>query len=99
MDQKKTFFIVIEGIDGAGKSSIAPQLVEVLQKSFGNNVKLTFEPHDPSCAGVFIRQVLMKKISNVPLSTLALAFATNRADHCDREIIPFLERVLVPAII
>lgn len=92
MDQKKNFFIVIEGIDGSGKSSIARQVVEVLQDSFGNNVKLTFEPHDPSCAGVFIRQVLMKKILNVPLRTLALAFATNRADHCDREIMPFLER-------
>lgn len=92
MDQKKNFFLVIEGIDGSGKSSLAHQVVEVLQDSLGNKVKLTFEPHDPSCAGVFIRQVLMKKIRNVPLRTLALAFATNRADHCDREIVPFLER-------
>lgn len=59
----------------------------------GRYVKLTFEPHDPSCAGLFIRQVLMKKIANIPTKTLALAFAANRADHCDREIQPFLQQV------
>jgi dTMP kinase len=89
----KTFFIVIEGIDGSGKSSVTRRLVRVLEATLGRHVKLTFEPHDPSCAGLFIRQVLMKKITNIPARTLALAFATNRADHCDREIVPFLEQV------
>ena len=40
---------------------------------------------------MFIRQVLMKKIKNVPMRTLALAFAANRLDHYEREIKPFLE--------
>ena len=87
----QTFFLVIEGIDGSGKSSITRRLVKVLEATLGRHVKLTFEPHDPSCAGLFIRQVLMKKVANIPARTLALAFAVNRADHCDREISPFLE--------
>ncbi|PIX49661.1 MAG: dTMP kinase [Armatimonadetes bacterium CG_4_10_14_3_um_filter_66_18] len=87
-----SFFLVIEGLDGSGKSSVARWLVTVLLDTLGPNVKLTFEPHDPSCAGLFIRQALMSKIrGGVPPNTLALAFAVNRADHCDRELRPFLE--------
>jgi dTMP kinase len=91
-NDKKTFFLAIEGIDGTGKSSIARSLVQILQATLDKNVKLTFEPHDPSCAGLFIRQILMRKLLNVPSKTLALAFAVNRADHCDREIVPFLNQ-------
>jgi len=86
------FFVVIEGIDGSGKTTIAIKLFEMLNKVYKDKIKLTFEPHDPSCAGYYIRQVLMKKIHNVPLKTLALAFAVNRADQCQREIIPFLTK-------
>lgn len=92
MNNKNTFFLVIEGLDGTGKSSITRALVQILQATLGKNVKLTFEPHDPSCAGLFIRQILMRKLLNVPAKTLALAFAVNRADHCDREISPFLNQ-------
>lgn len=92
MNEKNTFFLVIEGLDGTGKSSITRTLVQILQATLGKNVKLTFEPHDPSCAGLFIRQILMRKLLNVPPKTLALAFAVNRADHCDREILPFLNQ-------
>jgi dTMP kinase len=91
VNNKNTFFLVIEGIDGTGKSSVARLLVQMLQTSLGKNVKLTFEPHDPSCAGLFIRQILMRRL-DVPKRTLALAFAVNRADHCDREISPFLNQ-------
>lgn len=91
-NDKNTFFLVIEGLDGTGKSSITRTLVQILQATLGKNVKLTFEPHDPSCAGLFIRQILMRKLTKVPAKTLALAFAVNRADHCDREISPFLNQ-------
>src|SRR5579883_1976677 len=84
------FFLVIEGVDGAGKTEIARRLLYILQRTHGNDVKITFEPHDPSCGGLYIRQVLIGKIRDVPLSTLALAFAANRADHVGREIDPFL---------
>ncbi|HUW61170.1 MAG TPA: dTMP kinase [Candidatus Bathyarchaeia archaeon] len=83
------FFVVIEGLDGTGKSSIARAITQVLNQNGG--AKLTFEPHDPSACGIFLRQVLMHRI-NAPLETLALAFATNRADHCNRDIGPFLQQ-------
>ena len=90
--KKESFFLVIEGLDGSGKSSVARWIVETLKATLGNNVKLTFQPHDPSCAGLFIRQILMEKIRHISPNTVALAFAVNRADHYDREIFPFLNQ-------
>ncbi len=89
--EKKSLFIAIEGLDGSGKSSVAQQLAELLNSSNHETVKLTYEPHDPSCAGLFIRQVLTKEIKTFTPRVLALAFAANRLDHCDREINPWLE--------
>lgn len=89
--EKESLFIVIEGLDGSGKTSVARQLAHVLDPVFRGSVKLTFEPHDPSCAGLFIRQILMKKIRDFTPRALALAFAVNRLDHCDREINPWLD--------
>jgi dTMP kinase len=84
------FFLVIEGLDGSGKSEISRRLKQTLQTAHGPDVELTFEPHDPSAAGLFIRQVLTKQIETKD-RTLALAFALNRADHNDRIINPFLD--------
>ncbi|MFN0213356.1 MAG: dTMP kinase [Saprospiraceae bacterium] len=90
--KNKSLFIAIEGLDGSGKSSVARCLADLLDASDkGKIVKLTYEPHDPSCAGNFIRQVLTKEIKTFTPRVLALAFAANRLDHCDREIIPWLE--------
>ena len=88
--QNDGFFFVIEGLDGSGKTEVARRVAHVLRQTHGDDVTLTFEPHDPSCAGLFIRQVLNRSIASVPLRTLALAFAANRADHCDRVVNPFL---------
>lgn len=92
--QNKNLFIVIEGLDGSGKTEISRRLTQILEHfpRYQSKVKLTFEPHDPSCSGVYIRQVLMKRISKFSPKTLALAFAANRLDHCDREINPFLDQ-------
>lgn len=84
-----SFFCVIEGMDGAGKSSLARQLYDALSQTHPGHVSLTFEPHDASAAGKYIRSVLAKQAKASPLS-LALAFALNRADHLDRVINPFL---------
>lgn len=89
MSSKKSYFLVIEGLDGSGKTEMARRLAKNLRLQFGDNVKLTFEPHDPSCAGLFIRQILTKRIDADPL-TIAIAFAANRLDHCDRILTPFL---------
>lgn len=90
----KSLFIVVEGLDGSGKTEISRRLVRILERTakYKDRVKLTFEPHDPSCAGVYIRHVLMRRIKKFSPKTLALAFSANRLDHCDREINPFLDQ-------
>lgn len=82
---------MIEGLDGSGKSTVSRYLANVLNTAYKDRVKLSFEPHDPSCAGLFIRQVLTKKIKNFSSKMLPLAFAANRLDHCTRVIQPWLE--------
>ena len=85
-----SFFFVIEGIDGAGKSSIARQLCDALSQTHRERVVLTYQPHNPSAAGKYIRRVLAKETKASPRA-LALAFALNRIDHLDRVIEPALD--------
>ncbi len=88
----KTLFIVIEGLDGSGKSTAAKLLANRLETKFPNKIKLTYEPHNPSCGGEYIRAVLEKRITEFHHRTLALAYAANRLDHCDRIIQPWLSK-------
>lgn len=86
-----SFFLVIEGLDGSGKSEISRRLAALLRATLGERVMLTFEPHDPSAAGLYIRQVLKHKVTAAP-RTIALAYALNRADHNGQVIEPFLDQ-------
>ena len=86
----KPLFIVIEGLDGSGKSTAAKELAKVLEGRFSKKVLHTYEPHDPSCGGDYIRAVLKKKIAQFHHRTLALAYAANRLDHNYRTIKPHL---------
>lgn len=88
--QKKSLFIVIEGLDGSGKTSVSRAVTEFLNQRRPNSVKNTFEPHDDSCGGLVIRDILTKKITSFDPNFLPLAFATNRLDHCTRVIKPWL---------
>ncbi|MEO1518581.1 MAG: dTMP kinase [Bacteroidota bacterium] len=92
MPAKESLFIVIEGLDGSGKSSAGRAMMDYLELAFPGRIKLTFEPNDSSCGGLYIRQVLTKRITQFRHRTLALAFAANRLDHGDRIIGPALER-------
>lgn len=85
-----SFFLVIEGLDGAGKTEVTRRLADVLREKMDERVLLTYEPHDPSAAGDYIRQVLAKQFT-VSARTLALAYALNRADHNERVLTPFLD--------
>lgn len=82
-----SFFLVIEGLDGAGKSCIARHLYDSLTPAHANRVILTYEPHDLSAAGEHIRDVLAKRV-RVSARSLAYAFAHNRIDHLDSVINP-----------
>ncbi|MBK9746829.1 MAG: dTMP kinase [Chloroflexi bacterium] len=87
---KPDFFLVLEGLDGSGKSEISRRLTAYLTEQRGvNRVLLTYEPYDPFVAGEYLRQALRKEI-RVRNHTLALAYALNRADHLDRLVNPFL---------
>ena len=79
--QKKSLFIVIEGLDGSGKTTVAKRLLEVANREFIGKIKFTYEPNNPSAGGEFIRDILMKKITKFHPRVLAYAFAANRLDH------------------
>lgn len=88
---KKSLFIVIEGLDGSGKTTAAKQLVNAATGKFKGKIKFSYEPHDPSAAGDFIRDILKKKITQFHPRVLAYAFAANRLDHNYRVINPWIE--------
>lgn len=87
---QESFFIVIEGIDGAGKTSIAERLLQVLRQTHGDDVLLTQEPHDKSLVGAEIRQALKREFPLSPLE-LAQAFSLNRSNHLKTCIEPHLK--------
>ncbi len=88
--QKKQngFLIVFEGIDGAGKSTIAKALCAHLQEQ-GLSVFLTREPGG-SMVGAELRKIVQQQV--VPLDTKAefLLFAADRAQHVADVIKPRL---------
>ena len=88
---KKSLFIVIEGLDGSGKTTVAKRLIEEAKQDFAGKIKFTYEPNDPSAGGQFIRDILTKKITQFHPRVLAYAFAANRLDHNYRLINPWLE--------
>ena len=85
-----TFFVVIEGIDGAGKTSIAERLRQVLRQTHDDDVLMTQQPHDRSLVGAEIRLALKRELSLSPLE-LAQAFALNRSNHLKTCIEPHLQ--------
>ena len=88
-----SFFCVIEGIDGAGKTEVARHIHAALRHTLGAAVLLTREPHDDSVVGKEIRAALANKREQGAFSPVALAqaFALNRTDHLETVIEPFLQ--------
>lgn len=89
-------FIVIEGIDGAGKSTQAKMLAEWFEEK-GYEVVLTKEPTD-TAFGKLIRRLVLTGgregiIDGARISheAEALLFAADRAEHVDKLIRPSLE--------
>ncbi len=82
-------FIVLEGIDGCGKSTQAKLLAKWLEKE-GRGVCLTSEPSG-SRIGVFIREILSGKVDVDP-KTLALLFSADRYEHLKKEVMPALDK-------
>lgn len=75
-------FIVLEGIDGSGKSSHARLLAERLEKE-GVKVHRTFEPTD-GAIGTLLRRYLRGEIT-ASERTIASLFLADRLDHIQKE--------------
>ncbi len=84
---KKGLFIAIEGIDGAGKTTVAKAVVDSLEKKYSYPVLLTSEPTKKKI-GLLLRQYL--KNPHAKREVDALLFAADRVEHYFEEIEPFV---------
>ncbi|NNL86856.1 MAG: dTMP kinase [Myxococcales bacterium] len=86
--RRRGTFVVIEGIDGAGKSTQARLLAEALERG-GIQVLLTREPTD----GVYGTRIRSAAASGtrLPASEELELFGKDRAEHVDGVILPALE--------
>ncbi|MCB1180027.1 MAG: dTMP kinase [Leptospiraceae bacterium] len=88
MEKKENLFIVLEGIDGSGKSSLSKNLVNALEeKSF--KTKRFFEPTDYE-TGKYIRKFLKGEISLSKEKQIE-AFIKDREDSVSKNILPSLQ--------
>ncbi len=85
---RRGFFLVFEGIDGAGTTSQQRWLCERLT-ALGRGFHKTAEPTG-NPVGRLIRGVLRGEHAPLSPHSLALLFAADRADHLSREIEPAL---------
>jgi dTMP kinase len=85
---KKGIFIIIEGLDGSGKTTQAKLLAKKLEKT--HSVLLTAEP---SCGktGSYIREDCLYEEKRLPTEAEALLFAADRIEHMYSEVKPALE--------
>ncbi len=82
-------FIVIEGLDGSGKSAQVELLVNYLKEK-GKEVVLTKEPTMDSEAGKKIKKALRKEIVVEPLELQKL-YVQDRKEHLENKVIPALK--------
>ena len=85
---KKGIFLVIEGLDGSGKTTQAALLAEKFKQSY--SVLLTAEPSHGKI-GSFIRESCLYENTRLPTEAEALMFAADRIEHMYNEVKPALE--------
>ncbi len=85
---KKGIFLVIEGLDGSGKTTQATILAKRLQQS--HNAVLTAEPSRGKI-GTFIRECCLYEQKRLPTEAEALLFAADRVEHMQNEVKPALD--------
>ena len=84
---KKGIFIVIEGLDGSGKTTQANLLANRL--SHNHAVVLTAEPSRGKI-GTFIRDGCLYEDKRLPTEAEALLFAADRIEHMQKDLKPAL---------
>jgi len=83
------FFVVFEGLDGSGKSSLMKRL-ETHLKNLGKDLIMTREPGGTP-VGDEIREIILKKQEQPPSArTELLLYQASRAQHVDLVIRPAL---------
>jgi dTMP kinase len=82
-------FIVIEGLDGSGKSAQVDLLINYLKEK-GKEVIVTKEPTIESEFGRKIKQALKKEIIVEPLELQEL-YVQDRREHLKNKVIPALQ--------
>jgi dTMP kinase len=87
--QKRGAFIVIEGLDGSGKTTQAKLLAARLNRS--HRAMYTAEPSQGTI-GTFLRKNCLYGEKRLPATVEALLFAADRAEHVEREIKPALAK-------
>ena len=85
---RKGVFIVIEGLDGSGKTTQANLLAKKLHQNY--NIMLTAEPSRGKI-GTFIRESCLYEEKRLPTEVEALLFAADRIDHIQKEVKPALD--------
>lgn len=85
--QKRGVFIVIEGLDGSGKTTQAKLLAARLSKS--HRALYTAEPSQGRI-GTFIRESCLYEEKRLLTPVEALLFAADRIEHVENEIKPAL---------
>jgi dTMP kinase len=88
-NDRQPYFIVLEGLDGVGTTTIAEMLSRALQAR-DLRVRLTAEPTD-GAFGRLLRRHIHTDVTLDPPSA-ALVFTADRADHLGSLIRPALER-------
>jgi len=84
---KKGVFIVIEGLDGSGKTTQATLLA--IKLSENHKVLCTAEPSHGKI-GTFIRNDCLYEERRLPTEAEALLFAADRIEHMKNELAPAL---------
>ena len=82
-------FIVIEGLDGSGKSAQVDLVIDYLKQQ-GKDVVVTKEPTMDSEAGRKVKQALRKDIIIKPLELQKL-YVQDRKEHLENKVVPALE--------
>lgn len=85
------FFVVFEGLDGSGKSSLMKRIENHL-KNLGQSLIMTREPGG-TIVGDEIREIILKKQAEPPSArTELLLYQASRAQHVDLVIRPALNQ-------
>jgi dTMP kinase len=85
--QERGAFIIIEGLDGSGKTTQAKSLATRLNRS--HRALYTAEPSQGTI-GTFIRENCLYGEKRLSATVEALLFAADRAEHIEREVKPAL---------